>query len=147
MDNIDRRIINTLQSSFPLCSAPYLQVAQQIGISEAELLQRLQVLLDDGILTRFGPLYHAEQMGGALTLAAVKAPAERFDEIAAIINAFQEVAHNYQRTHALNMWFVIATEHPERQQQVIDAIEAATDLKVFNFPKQAEYFVHLHLEA
>lgn len=147
MDDIDRRIINTLQDGFPLCAAPYLQAAEQIGISEAELLQRLQTLLDSGVLTRFGPLYHAEQMGGALTLAAVKAPPERFEEIAAIINAFPEVAHNYQRSHELNMWFVIATEKPERRQQVIEAIEAATGLTVFNFPKIAEYFVHLHLEA
>lgn len=147
MDDIDRRIINTLQDSFPLCATPYLLAAEQIGISEAELLQRLQTLLDSGVLTRFGPLYHAEQMGGALTLAAIKAPAERFEEIAAIVNAFPEVAHNYQRNHELNMWFVIATEKPERQRQVIAAIEAAAGLTVFNFPKIAEYYVHLHLEA
>ncbi|MGR8934241.1 MAG: Lrp/AsnC family transcriptional regulator [Gammaproteobacteria bacterium] len=147
MDDVDRRIINTLQNGFPLSATPYLQAAERIGISEAELLQRLQTLLDGGILTRFGPLYHAEQMGGALTLAALKAPPERFEDIAAVVNAFPEVAHNYQRSHELNMWFVIATEKPERQGQVIAAIEAATGLTVFNFPKIAEYFVHLHLEA
>jgi DNA-binding Lrp family transcriptional regulator len=147
MDEIDRRIINTLQDGFPLCATPYLQAAARLGISETELLQRLQNLLATGVLTRFGPLYHTEQMGGALTLAALKAPAERFDAIAAIVNAFPEVAHNYERTHELNMWFVIATGKPQRQRQVIEAIEAATGLTVYNFPKIAEYFVHLHLEA
>jgi len=92
-------------------------------------------------------LYHAEQMGGALTLAAVKVPIKRFDEIAEIINAFPEVAHNYARAHELNMWFVIATEQPERLTQVIVEIEQQTGLQVYNMPKINEYFVGLKLEA
>jgi DNA-binding Lrp family transcriptional regulator len=147
MDNLDRKIINALQGGFPICDAPYRQVALTLNITEAELLTRLQNLRANGILTRFGPLYNAEQMGGALTLAAVKAPKDWFDEIAGIINAFPEVAHNYARQHTLNMWFVIATETPEQVQQIIDAIEQQTGLAVYNMPKIKEYFVNLKLEA
>ncbi len=147
MDEIDKRIINALQDGFPICDAPYRQVAVQLGLSEQELIARLKTLLDNGTLTRFGPLYNAEQMGGALTLAAVKASIERFDEIADIINAFPEVAHNYARNHELNMWFVIATETPEQIQQTITAIERQTGLNVYNMPKNKEYFVNLKLEA
>jgi siroheme decarboxylase len=147
MDKIDRNIINTLQIGFPICDAPYRQVAQSLGISENELLVRLQALLENGTLTRFGPLYNAEQMGGALTLAAVKIPTERFEEVTDIINAFPEVAHNYARSHELNMWFVLATETPEQQQHSINAIEQQTGLAVFNMPKLKEYFVNLRLEA
>jgi DNA-binding Lrp family transcriptional regulator len=147
MDNLDREIINVLQGGFPICNAPYRQVALALNITEAELLTRLQNLRANGILTRFGPLYNAEQMGGALTLAAVKAPEDRFDEIADIINAFPEVAHNYARRHTLNMWFVIATETPWQVQQTIEAIERQTGLTVYNMPKIKEYFVNLKLEA
>ncbi|NOQ65176.1 MAG: AsnC family transcriptional regulator [Methyloprofundus sp.] len=147
MDTLDRNIINTLQNGFPICASPYQQVADTLGISEQELLTRLQNLLDTGVLSRFGPMYHAEQMGGALSLAAVKAPLEEFDAIAECINAFPEVAHNYAREHALNMWFVLATETPEQIQPVIDKIEAKTGLKVYNMPKIKEYFVGLKLEA
>ena len=147
MDDIDRRIINSLQAGFPICDAPYQQVASQLGLTEQALIARLQALLDNGTLTRFGPLYHAELMGGALTLAAVKAPIEKFDEITGIINAFPEVAHNYARNHALNMWFVIATETPEQIHSVIAAIEHQTGLTVYNMPKINEYFVGLKLEA
>ena len=147
MDEIDRLIINTLQEGFPICEAPYQQVAIQLGLTEQTLIERLQALLDNGTLTRFGPLYHAELMGGALTLAAVKAPAERFTEITEIINTFPEVAHNYARNHALNMWFVIATETPEQIQKTITAIEQQTGLTVYNMPKINEYFVGLKLEA
>ena len=147
MDDIDRNIINTLQIGFPICDAPYRQVANSLGISESDLLARLQALLENGTLTRFGPLYNAEQMGGALTLAAVKIPPERFAEFTDIINAFSEVAHNYARSHELNMWFVLATETPEQQQRTINAIEQQTGLVVYNMPKLKEYFVNLRLEA
>ena len=147
MDAIDRLIINTLQEGFPICNAPYQQVAIQLELNEQTLIERLLALLDNGTLTRFGPLYHAELMGGALTLAAVKTPSERFAEVTGIINAFPEVAHNYARNHALNMWFVIATETPEQIEQTINLIEQQTGLTVYNMPKINEYFVGLKLEA
>jgi DNA-binding Lrp family transcriptional regulator len=147
MDEIDKQIINALQDGFPICDAPYRQVAELLGLAEQALIDRLKALLDNGTLTRFGPLYNAEQMGGALTLAAVKAPKERYDEITEIINAFPEVAHNYARSHELNMWFVIATETPEQVRQTIGAIEQQTGLTVYNMPKNKEYFVNLKLEA
>lgn len=147
MDDIDRTIINHLQNGFPICDSPYQQVAEQLGLAESELIGRLEKFLNDGVLSRFGPMYHAEAMGGALTLAAVKAPEEQFEKTVDIINAFPEVAHNYARNHILNIWFVIATETPERIIEVIQAIEDTTGLLVYNLPKLNEYFVELKLEA
>lgn len=147
MDDIDKLIVNLLQKGFPICESPYRQVARQIGITEDELLNRLQTLLDDGVLSRFGPMYHAEQMGGALTLAALKVPEERFDKVSELVNSFPEVAHNYARNHTLNMWFVLATERPEQVESVIEQIERQTGLMVYNMPKIREYYVGLQLEA
>lgn len=147
MDDLDKAIINRLQQGFPVCDAPYRKVAEELGMSEAQLLTRLQSLLSDGVLSRFGPMYHAEQMGGALTLAAMHVPEERFDAVADIVNAFPEVAHNYARNHALNMWFVLATEKPEQIQTVIAAIEQQTGLSVHNMPKIKEYYVGLQFEV
>ncbi|MBS3965294.1 MAG: AsnC family transcriptional regulator [Methylomonas sp.] len=147
MDDIGKRIVNRLQRGLPICAAPYAQVAEDLAISEQDLLARLKALLADGVLSRFGPMYHAEHMGGALTLAAMKIPADRFDDVATIVNAFPEVAHNYARNHALNMWFVLATEKPEQIAAVIADIERLTGLKVFNMPKISEYYVGLQLEA
>jgi len=147
MDDTDRRIINALQTGFPVCDSPYRKVAESLGLDESGLLARLQALLDNGVLTRFGPLYNAEQSGGAVTLAAVKAPLERFDEVVGIINAFPEVAHNYARNHPFNIWFVLATETPEQLEQTLTAIANQTGLKVYNLPKLQEYFVNLQLAA
>ena len=147
MDTIDRAIINTLQIGFPICNSPYKRVADDLKLSEQELLDRLKALINSGILSRFGPMFHAEHVGGALTLAAVKAPEQDFDNIAETINTFPEVAHNYAREHDLNMWFVLATETPEQINQVIANIEEKTGLTVYNMPKIQEYFVGLKLDA
>lgn len=147
MDDLDKRIIDLMQDELPICSSPFAQVAAQLEIAESELLTRLQRLLDNGILTRFGPLFDAEKMGGALTLAAIKVPPERFDQVASLINAFPEVAHNYARTHEFNMWFVLATETKAQIDEVIEKIESLTGLRVYNLPKIKEYYVGLRLSA
>ena len=147
MDRVDRRIINGLQGGFPVCPRPYAEAAKRLDLEEAELIARLERLLADGVLSRFGPLIDAERLGGAVTLAAVAVPEERFEAIAEIVNGFAEVAHNYARTHHLNMWFVIACEDPPRIAEVIAEIEQATGLQVHNLPKEEEYFLELKLSA
>lgn len=147
MDALDRRIVNHLQGGFPITERPYAQVAAELGLSEAALIARLEALLADGVLSRFGPLYDAEKMGGGLTLAAMAVPTAQFDAAAEIVNGFPEVAHNYARDHRLNMWFVVATEDPARVQTVLDEIAVATGLPVFDMPKQEEFFLQLRLTA
>lgn len=147
MDNLDRDIINSLQGGFPLCERPFLAVAERLGISEDAIIARLRQLLDDKVLTRFGPMFQIERMGGAFSLAAMQVPQADFERVAAIVNAMPEVAHNYQRQHALNMWFVLATESPEGIATAISRIEGATGCAVLNMPKAREYFVGARFEA
>ncbi len=145
MNELERTVINGLQGGFPLCERPFLAAAEQLGIREEELIDTLRNLLEQGTLSRFGPLYHAERMGGALTLAAMQVPEADFERVAEQVNAFPEVAHNYARDHAFNLWFVLATEKPERKAEVLSAIEAQTGYPVHDMPKIAEYFVGLRL--
>ena len=112
IDATDRRIINALQGDFPLCDEPYRAVAESLGLNEGELLRRLQAMLDSRVLTRFGPMFQVERIGGAFVLAALAVPEECFDTVVQQVNALPEIAHNYRREHRLNMWFVIATETP-----------------------------------
>jgi DNA-binding Lrp family transcriptional regulator len=147
MDAVDRAIVNQLQGGFPVCERPYAEAATTLGLTEDELMRRLDVLLENGTLTRFGPMYHAERLGGALTLAAMKVPAQDFERVTAIVNGFPEVAHNYAREHAFNMWFVLATEAPERIEQAIGEIEKAAGYRVYNMPKLEEFYVGLRFEA
>ena len=147
MDAVDRAIVNQLQGGFPVCERPYAEAATKLGLTEDELMQRLDILLENGTLTRFGPMYHAERLGGALTLAAMKISAADFERVAEIVNRFPEVAHNYAREHAFNMWFVLATEAPARIAEVIGEIEQAAGYRVYNMPKLEEFFVGLRFEA
>ncbi len=147
LDTIDRAIINALQGDFPLCPAPFAAAAAPLGLSEGELLERLRALRDAGTLSRFGPLYQIERLGGAFCLAAMAVPEADFERVAGIVNGFAEVAHNYRRDHRLNMWFVLATETPAEIAATCAAIEAASGLPVLPFPKDREYFVDLRLQA
>ena len=147
MDELDRRVVNALQGGFPICERPFATAADGLGTDEATLIARLRAMREEGVLSRFGPLFKAEGLGGAVTLAAMAAPEERFEEVVALVNAHPEVAHNYARDHRLNMWFVLATEDEARVEATIRAIEAETGLPVLNMPREAEYHVGLRLEA
>jgi DNA-binding Lrp family transcriptional regulator len=143
----DRALINALQGGFPLFDAPYRAIGESLGLEESEVIARLQSLLARKVLTRFGPMYQVERMGGAFVLAAIKVPEADYDRVAEQVNLLPEVAHNYRREHALNMWFVLATETPGGIPAAIAKIEAATGLPVFAFPKEREYFVEMKLDA
>ncbi|WP_068805236.1 Lrp/AsnC family transcriptional regulator [Thauera phenolivorans] len=146
-DETDRRLINALQGEFPLSERPFAEVGAALGLAEDEVIARLQAMLDDRVLTRFGPMYQIERMGGAFCLAAIAVPEADWARVVEAVNAFPEVAHNYRREHRLNMWFVLATETPGGIADVGRRIEAATGLKVHLFPKEKEYFVEMRLEA
>ena len=147
MDNVDRKIINVLQTGFPLSEEPYAEVATDLGIKEQELLTRLSNLLEDKTLTRFGPMYDAQKLGGAFSLVAIQVPEDDFEKVAEVVNSYSEVAHNYHRDHQFNMWYVLATETPEQIAEVNQDIEQRTGLKVFNMPKLEEYFIGLQLQV
>lgn len=147
MDDFDRALINQYQGGFPLTSQPFLQLAEQFGCTEDKVITRIESLLADGTLTRFGPLYDVEVFGGLFVLAAIEVPENRFEEVTGIVNGFSEVAHNYARNHRLNMWFVIACEVAEQAARTITDLEDATGLKVYAFPKEEEFYINLRFEV
>jgi DNA-binding Lrp family transcriptional regulator len=147
MDEFDSAIVNCLQVGFPLSERPFAEVAAELGLAEENLIARVGKLLEERVLTRFGPMYQVERMGGAFSLAAMRVPPADFDRVVEIVNALPEVAHNYERAHEYNMWFVLATEKPEGIAQAIARIERETGLPVLNLPKLHEYFVGLKLTA
>ncbi|WNC72633.1 AsnC family transcriptional regulator [Thalassotalea psychrophila] len=145
MDALDKRILNRTQRGIPVSEQPFADIASELDCSEDEVINKLQHMLDDGLLSRFGPMYDAASLGGAFTLSAMQVPEERFDEVTEIVNAFSEVAHNYKRQHRLNMWFVVACESQQEIQSVIKDIEQQSSLPVYDFPKEEEFYVGLYL--
>jgi len=166
IDPADARLLDRLHGGFPLVDRPFAQVAEELGQTEDEVIERLTRLLGHGVLTRFGPLFQIERAGGCFVLAAMAVPDARFDAVARAVNAWPEVAHNYRResarapagrrsskkqstpsTHgaALNMWFVVAAESAAVAEEVLQRIEADTGLPVWRFPKEREFKVELKL--
>ncbi len=147
MDGVDPAIINRLQGGFPICEHPYQVAAEKLGIQQQELIQRLEKMLEKKQLSRFGPMYHAERLGGGLSLCAMEIPEQEFERVVEQVNAFPEVAHNYARDHKFNMWFVLATETAERITKVQQDIERTTGYRVYNMPKLEEFFIGLKFEV
>ena len=147
MDSTDRAIINTLQQGFPVSERPFRDAGALLGLGEDELIARVGRLLAEGMLTRFGPLYQAERLGGAYALAAMRVPRDAFERVAASVNALPEVAHNYERAHEFNLWFVLATETGDGIARAVECIERVTGLPVYLLPKREEFFVGLNLAA
>lgn len=147
IDDLDRRLINSLQGGFPLTERPYADIATDLGVDEDEVIQRLRRLLADRVLTRFGPMFQIERAGGAFCLAAIQVPEADWARVVEQVNKHPEVAHNYRREHRLNMWFVFATEHPDDIARCARNIEDDTGLTVLLFPKEQEYFVEMKLEV
>lgn len=143
-----RAVINGLQGGFPLTRAPFADAGARLGLSAGEVIETVGDLLSAGAISRFGPLWNAEALDGEVCLCAMAVPSERFDAVAAQVNAYPEVAHNYERAHALNMWFVVvAADRPGRIAAVIGEIELRTGLKVYPMPKRREFFVGFRVEV
>lgn len=147
IDPTDRAIINGLQQGFPLTRRPFHDAGVEIGLSEGELIEGIRHLADNGWMSRFGPLWNAERLGGEVCLAAMAVPAARFDAVAELVNAHPEVAHNYERAHALNMWFVLSADRKGRIDEVIQEIERETGLEVVAMPKEREFFIGFRVEV
>lgn len=147
IDPTARAIVNGLQGGFPLTSRPFRDAGRELGLTEDELLDGVRDLTGSGVLSRFGPLWNAEEIGGAVCLAAMAVPRDRFESVAETVNAHPEIAHNYERSHPLNMWFVVSSDDPRRIEQVIAEIERETGLAVRAMPKSREFFVGFKLEV
>lgn len=145
MDELNRQLINHYQGGVPIVERPFASMSKELDCDEDSVISTISNLLDEGILSRFGPMYNSSCMGGGLTLSAMSVPEEHFDQIAELVNRLPEIAHNYRREHDLNMWFVIATETPEGIPEAIGTIERLTGIPVYNFPKTREFYLGLWL--
>lgn len=150
-NTLQRNFINRYQGGFPLCARPFAEAAEKLNTREAVLIEAVSLLMKDGLLTRFGPLFDATRLGGATTLAALSVPESHFDSVAQVVNALPQVAHNYRREHRLNMWFVVASDRSEEISTTLSRIEVMTGLRVYDFPKQREFYIglwlHLHADG
>ncbi|MCC7277597.1 MAG: AsnC family transcriptional regulator [Chromatiaceae bacterium] len=142
LDALDRRLLDDFQSGIPLAPRPFALMAEQLGVTETEVIARLQRLTEAGAVSRVGPVFRPRQVG-ASTLAAMAVPPERLAEVATLVNGFPEVNHNYEREHDFNLWFVLTAPGQTCLERVLDEIGRRAGLPVLDLPMLAEYHIDL----
>ncbi len=134
LDEIDKKILNAIQLDFPLVRRPFLAFAERLGLREEEVIERIKRLQGEGAIRRIGPIISTKKTGGVSTLVALKAPADRVDEIAQMINGYDEVSHNYLRPAEFNIWFTLSAESEDRMHEILKEIRERTGCEVMNLP-------------
>nr|WP_321496233.1 AsnC family transcriptional regulator [uncultured Methanolobus sp.] len=134
LDDTDKNILNTIQFGFPLETEPYKKLGEELGISEDEVIERLDRLHNEGAVRKIGPIINRRGVGGTSTLVAVSVPEEKVDEVAEYINAYHEVSHNYHRPEKFNVWFTISAVNRERIDTILEELREKTGLDFVDLP-------------
>ena len=139
---LEQRLLNEFQQGLPLTSEPYADIARQLGVYETTVLETLQRLQTEGVVSRVGAVFRPNRIG-ASTLAAMAVPAAPLERIAAIVNSFAEVNHNYEREHHFNLWFVVVAADAQQLREVLAEIETSCGYPLLDLPLLNEYFIDL----
>lgn len=138
----ERRILESYQKGFPLSPRPFLDVANAVGVTEDEVIRTLKHLTDYAVVSRVGPVFRPHGVGVS-TLAAMRVPADRLAQVADLVSAYEEVNHNYEREHPINLWFVVTAPDADAMARVLDDIESRTGLDVLDLPLVQAYHIDL----
>ena len=142
LNDLDRRLLNDFQQDFPLSPTPYADIARDLGVTEADELARLEALKGAGAVSRVGAVVRPNTIGVS-TLAAMAVPPSILESVAALVNGYTEVNHNYEREHRLNLWFVATAPDAVRLSAVLDEIAGRTGYEVLSFPLVEDYHIDL----
>ena len=135
MDDIDKAILNRIQSDFPITSQPYLTIADELNLTEKEVLGRVSRLKETGIIRRIGANFVPAKLGYVSTLCAAKVPEDKIERFADVVNRFPGVTHNYRRENSFNVWFTFIAPSMEEIEQNLKEIEHETGItEILNLP-------------
>ena len=135
LDDIDKAIINRIQSEFPIASRPYLELANELDLTEKEVLDRVARLKNDGIIRRIGGNFVPDKLGFVSTLCAARVPTDKIDHFAKIVNRYPGVTHNYQRDNQYNVWFTFISQSMDEIETNLKKIAAESGVSdILNLP-------------
>ena len=141
-DRFQQKLLNNYQRDFPLDRRPFATIAEALGVDEAEVLASYRRLCDAGLVSRIGAVLRPHRCGWS-TLAAMAVPAARLEAVADLVSAYPQVNHNYEREHALNLWFVVTAPDRDHVTGVLDEIERETGIEVLDLPLEEAFCLDL----
>ena len=139
---LEKRLLNDFQHHLPLSPTPFADMAEQLGVSEEDVMTTIDSLQRSGVISRIGPVFTPNRIGVS-TLAAMSIPEDELECVARIISAFPEVNHNYQREHEFNLWFVVTASSEEHLAIVLHEIEQHAGYSLMSLPMLEDYFIDL----
>jgi DNA-binding Lrp family transcriptional regulator len=142
LSKLQKHLLNDFQRDFPLSPTPFRDLAESLGVAEADVLENLRDLSESQAISRVGPVFAPKRVG-ASTLAALAVPGERLEEVAEWVSQLPEVNHNYEREHRYNLWFVLTAPDQERLEAVLADIERRTGLAVLSLPLLEDFHIDL----
>ena len=147
MDDLDRQLLNVIQTDFPITPRPYQVLARRMDIAEEEALERVRNLAESGIIRRIGPSFDTRKLGHTSVLAAVKVPTERLEEVANIISSYPQVTHNYGRDFEYNLWFTLVCRDAEELQRTVEEIKFRTGISdLHTLPAERTFKIKVDFE-
>ena len=148
MDDIDRILLNRLQSDFPIIERPYLAIANDVGLSEDDVIKRIDWLKKNGVIRRIGGNFVPKKLGFVSTLCAAKVPAERFDSFVDVVNRYKGVTHNYERNNdKFNIWFTFISPSMEEIRTNLKKISQETGIMdIINLPAVNVFKIKAHFD-
>ncbi len=139
MDALDKKILDLIQTDFPLDPRPYARIGEQFELTEAEALARVRTLKGKGIIRRIGGNFQSRKLGWTSTLCAAQVPEDRLDEFVAEVNRHPGVTHNYLRQHAYNVWFTLIAPGVDKVREILAGITAKTGIEILNLPAEKTF--------
>ena len=128
MDSIDKKILNILQTGFPLEAEPYRIVGERVGIDEDEVLRRVKKLGEEGVIRRIGAVFEPRALGYVSTLCAAKVPPSKMKQFVEAANSYPGVTHNYRRSHEYNVWFTFIAPTRKEIDKALGEIKEKTGI-------------------
>ena len=135
MDDLDRSIINIIQSDFPIAPRPYAEVAKRLDLPEEDILERVHALKEEGIIRRIGASFNSRKLDFSSTLCAARVPEEKVEAFVKTVNRFPGVTHNYLRNSPYNVWFTFIAETMDEIEESLEIIRQETGVvEIRNLP-------------
>ena len=148
MDDVDRALVNEIQSDFPIASRPYHELGKRFDISEDEVLDRLRRLKAEGIIRRIGGNFNSKSLNFTSTLCAAKVPEEKMDRFVEMVNSYPGVTHNYLRDHDYNVWFTFIAQNAFLIDKALEEISSATGVtEIINLPAVKQFKIKVDFEV
>ena len=148
MDDVDRALLNDIQTDFPIASRPYHELGKRFDLTEAEVLERLRGLKAEGIIRRIGGNFNSKSLNFASTLCAAKVPEEEMDRFVETVNRYPGVTHNYLRNHDYNVWFTFIAQNASLIEKALEEISSATGVtEIINLPAVKQFKIRVDFEV